>query len=249
MRLTYAFYRVSISHIHLKLDQINLVSKTISQSPAGNPKNSEKEFSEIENKRINLARIDHSYAAEKGEDDTVVETSTEVLYGSVDLDSHSLAPQNERALQTIANADRISASRSDCPRWCSCLCHRQSRLNSPRLLNEIFGAMSIGYVGMPFFSNPCNEKQCKPRNPSSAQITYQFPSWMMSRAVSMLVSSKMSGPELQLRTLRIIPANSDVFRLAITGDVEGMKTMFKHGHASIYDIDNRRWSLLHVGVV
>ena len=70
---------------------------------------------------------------------------------------------------------------------------------------------------------------------------------MIARAVSMLVSSKMAGPELQLRTLRIIPPNSDIFRLAIAGDVNGVRAMFKDGLASIYDIDNRWWSLFHVG--
>jgi ankyrin repeat protein len=61
----------------------------------------------------------------------------------------------------------------------------------------------------------------------------------------LVVCSKLNGPEMQLRTLRVVPENAAIFRLAIAGDVDGIKVLFHQGRASIYDIDNTRWSILH----
>jgi hypothetical protein len=255
---------VTISRIHLKLDEIALFNQNISGPLSNTHKNNREEHEavkrfdgEVESHADFAARNDHNADEDVDGDHMSADASRDIVYNSRSTNAGSQpspSAQCERtlgALGAVARADQasiiqVTASRSNCPRWCSCICHKPSRLNSPRLLNEVFGTMSVGYVGVPLFSSPCNEKRCKPRPSASARITYQFPSWIMARAVSMLVSSKTAGPELQLRTLRIINPNSDIFRLAITGDVNGMKSMFKDGLASIYDIDNRRWSLLHV---
>lgn len=140
---------------------------------------------------------------------------------------------------------RVSASRSGCPKWCSCVCHKPGRIKSPHLLNQILGAVSVGYTGLPFLSSPCNEKLCRPRKESSTRITYQFPAWFLARSISMAISSSTAGPELILRTLRILPSTSDVFRLAQNGDLNEVKALFSKGQASIYDVDINNWSILH----
>jgi ankyrin repeat protein len=140
----------------------------------------------------------------------------------------------------------LHASTSGCPRWCSCLCHRRTHLQSPQLLNDLLGALSVNFTGIPYISVPCNEKMCKPRTSATARLTYQFPSWLLSRALTLLVdANRVNGPEMQLRTLRVIPSNSPIFRMALAGDVEGMKSLFSQGKASIWDIDSTRWSILH----
>ncbi|KAL9108506.1 MAG: hypothetical protein Q9227_006721 [Pyrenula ochraceoflavens] len=52
-------------------------------------------------------------------------------------------------------------------------------------------------------------------------------------------------PQMQLKTLRTIPASSDVFRFAGVGDVRRIQTLFSDGKASIYDVDDWGWSALH----
>lgn len=138
------------------------------------------------------------------------------------------------------------ASNSNCPRWCSCRCHKPGQLRSPHLFRVILGALSIGFTDIPFITQPCNQKMCRPRHQMSTIITYQFPNWILKRAVSILISSNTAGPELLLRTLRVLPANAEIFRLAMTNNLDGIKAMFSSGRASIYDIDDNQWSLLHV---
>lgn len=66
------------------------------------------------------------------------------------------------------------------------------------------------------------------------------------KAVSLLISSTSAGPELLLKTLRVLPSDAEIFRLVSIGDLEGIKTVFSNGQASVNDIDDQRWSLLHV---
>ena len=150
-----------------------------------------------------------------------------------------------RILQDQFGTLLLQASRSSCPKWWSCIYHRPGRLNSPRLPNNLFGAISINCSGVPYLSSQCNEKKCKPTSSASTRVTYQFPSWLLERALSFIVVFKLSGPEMQMRVLRVIPSNAAIFRLAIAGDVEGMQTLLRQGTASIYDIDDTRWSILH----
>lgn len=143
------------------------------------------------------------------------------------------------------NIVKIRASTSGCPRWCSCMCHKPSRLQSPRLLNQVLGAVSVGYRGVPFLSSPCNEKMCRPKTKSITNITYQFPAWFLANSISMIITSSTAGPALSLRTWRVLPSTSDVFRFAQSGDLDGIKKLFSKGQASIYDVDGCHWSILH----
>jgi hypothetical protein len=141
---------------------------------------------------------------------------------------------------------RVQTSKSNCPRWCNCICHKPGQLGFPRGLGAVLGALSVEYTNMPFITQPCNQKMCRPRRELSTRITYQFPNWLLMRAVSLLISSTSAGPELLLKTLRVLPPDAEIFRLVTTGDLEGIKAMFSNGQASVNDVDDRRWSLLHV---
>lgn len=163
----------------------------------------------------------------------------------------SLASQASATQLAIAQKDpfdllRVQTPKSNCPKWCSCICHKPGQLISPRVLRAVLGALSVGYTNIPFITQPCNQKMCRPRRGLSTRITYQFPSWFLMKAVSLLISSTSAGPELLLRTLRVLPPDAEIFRLVSIGDLEGIKTMFSSGQASVNDIDDQRWSLLHV---
>ncbi|KAH0565749.1 hypothetical protein GP486_000846 [Trichoglossum hirsutum] len=165
----------------------------------------------------------------------------------------SLQTSAEQAIFQAVQADpsstlQIRASKSSCPKWCSCSCHKPGRIGLPYGLSSVLGTLSIWYTGLPLISRPCDQKLCQPKNASHTRITYQFPSWLLMRALSVMISSTASGPEMLLRTLRVLPSDAEIFRLAMVGDVEGIKSMFIKGQASVHDVDGRRWSLLHVRI-
>ncbi|KAL9607121.1 MAG: hypothetical protein Q9167_007934 [Letrouitia subvulpina] len=49
--------------------------------------------------------------------------------------------------------------------------------------------------------------------------------------------SNRVGPEFLLRMPKVRPANSDLFHFACTGNLEGMRSLFRHGLATPFDIE------------
>ena len=69
-------------------------------------------------------------------------------------------------------------------------------------------------------------------------MTVQFPYWLLSYALTILYTlSNRTGPELLLRMPKVRPANSDIFHFACTGNLEGMRSLFRHGLATPFDIE------------
>ena len=65
---------------------------------------------------------------------------------------HNGAVLFESSQMTAVSAVGIkvaSFSRAPCTPWCSCVCHTESRLRSPRFLDSVLGALFVGYAGLP----------------------------------------------------------------------------------------------------
>lgn len=137
-----------------------------------------------------------------------------------------------------------------CPPFCSCVCHRPITLSSPSALSQLLGTLFISSRGtlLPYsYPPPCTERLCRPQRDSKRTLTYRFPQWLVSKAVTVALTSSLSGgPQLQLHTLQVRPASADVFRLISAGDLLGLQSLFSKGQAGIYDIDDRGWTTLHV---
>ncbi|KIW01308.1 uncharacterized protein PV09_07344 [Verruconis gallopava] len=127
--------------------------------------------------------------------------------------------------------------RTACTPWCSCICHQETRLRTPKMLEKLIGALFINCSGIPLLQTPCNERSCHMRALPLAHVTYFFPPWLVSKVVSfMMTVTPLSGPVASLKVSRTVPGSADIFTFAKVGDVEGMKRLFQRGLASPHDV-------------
>ena len=142
-----------------------------------------------------------------------------------------------------ASAVRLSFHRSSCNIGCGCVCHKRSRLQSPKYLNAVLGSMMVGYSALPWFAQACDDVSCRDR---SAKITYTyvFPQWFASRALYLkLVNDYPKGPELCLRVVRVRPLGADIFWATRAENEDSglhqIKRLLLNGEASVLDVNPR----------
>ena len=82
----------------------------------------------------------------------------------------------------------------------------------------------------------CDVPGCKRAHNANTQVTYVFPTWLAAKAINLYTqSSPLGEPEMQLKTRRVIM--TDAYRLAQTGDVEGLHHLYMRGEASVHDLN------------
>ncbi|KAL8705218.1 MAG: hypothetical protein Q9201_001675 [Fulgogasparrea decipioides] len=146
-------------------------------------------------------------------------------------------------VDTMPNCDKTIASLSTC----SCRCHRVNKIRTPATAQGAIGSLTMKLNGFPKLTPTCDEIACRRSMHSSFKLTYRFPSWFSNCALnSMVYSSRASGPQMALTCSRIIPRNSDLFYLAMQGDIAGIKKLFMKGLASPFDAShNYGYTALH----
>ena len=123
---------------------------------------------------------------------------------------------------------------------CLCHCHRHGRSTkrTPRILNRFFGILFIGYLGVPYINEPCDDADCAQRSESDIRLVYLFPAWLLARALVLLFkTSPARGPELNIHLPRIISNSSRIFIYAVEGDINGMRDILNRGLGSPMDVD------------
>jgi hypothetical protein len=151
-------------------------------------------------------------------------------------------PSPPRSLTRSTKADPLS-SEPRCMGWCSCRCHRILNLKSPQALSSSVGDVTIRFRAE---RSGCNESSCTRRNKSTTIITYRFPKWLTNSAIHFSLASTALSVQSNLKTLRIIPDSAEIFGAVSTGDLLGMQRLFELGKASVHDVDQHNWTLLHV---
>jgi hypothetical protein len=63
--------------------------------------------------------------------------------GSILFDSAQMTAVAAVGIRTV------QFPRTTCTPWCSCSCHRETRLRTPRMLEQFIGSLFIGYSGLP----------------------------------------------------------------------------------------------------
>jgi hypothetical protein len=127
--------------------------------------------------------------------------------------------------------------RPPCTPSCSCVCHKEAKLRTPKLLERLIGSLFIGYSGLPVLTKDCNEASCHLRAQPSSAITYFFPRWFLARAVAVVMTrTPLAGPVVDLKFQRIVPGDADIFRYAMLGDIEKLESLFINGLASPNDV-------------
>ena len=156
----------------------------------------------------------------------------------------------ESSLSLSMSVTRTGKIDTICSPECQCNCHIQTVLKTPQLLQKVTGCLLLGYSGRPIFRQQCISS-CFREDSKPLQITYFFPSWFVSRAITFSMSNAMrSTPTLNIKFRRVVPEASQLFSLSKFGDVDGIRTLFESGLASPDDIHFRGgWTALHVSTL
>lgn len=173
------------------------------------------------------------------DDDTALSASM------VDIGSTRAFHHNGQILMDSQQLTRISAvgirsshfPRTACKPWCSCVCHTESRIQTPQFLQRFLGNLFIGYSGLPVLTKSCNQQTCHMRAQPMSYITYFFPLWFLDRMISLtMTTTPLAGPVVSLKTQRTVPGNADIFTYAKSGNVEELQILFEKGLASPHDV-------------
>ena len=132
---------------------------------------------------------------------------------------------------------------------CSCACHTMTRIKTPGMLQKAFGSLLIKSNGL-YGSPACNEFSCHCRINARIHVSYRFPEWLLDRLVSsVILSNSLSGPQLSLVMPRVVSHTSEIFFYAMSGNIEGIKSLFEKGLAAPSDVNNTwGYSALHVSL-
>ena len=147
------------------------------------------------------------------------------------------------ALETFRSTESfqvsMSISRTHCAIGCVCTCHRRHTHRTPKVLDRVFGILLFGYTGIPRVTPYYDSIKCIQRSVSAVWVTYFFPSWLLTRALTIFARlSSSSGPELIIRVPRIVHMNSRIFSLCIRNDVHGVQQLLQQGLASTSDVSH-----------
>ena len=188
-------------------------------------------------------------ALEKFGSSTSVEPSTKTIGLAAESDAEGTPNQSRRSPATSSNLPQAYCA-EDALSSCSCSCHRAWSLNSPNLAHNVFGSLSLKVQGIDLVTRRCNEVLCRKARRSVVRFAYRFPSWLLSRGInSILYNNNVTGPQLSLSSVRIVPRNSDIFCLAMEGDTDGMKKLFMKRVASPFDVShNYGYTALHYAI-
>ena len=154
-------------------------------------------------------------------------------------------PQNASLLLESASLSAVSAigirtarpRQAVCSPLCSCACHLETQIQSPRFLSSVLGALFISYGGMPVQKRACTEGSCRVAAQPSASITYYFPPWLLARMVYVFFNmTPLAGPSASLKVHRTVPGDAEVFAHARTGNVARIKELFEQQLASPHDV-------------
>lgn len=157
--------------------------------------------------------------------------------------------RTESKLLLSMSATRTNKIMNVCPPNCPCNCHIQTVFKTPQLLQQITGFLLIGYSGCSILQQQCISS-CLRQNPKSLQMTYFFPRWFVSQAISFSKFNAMrSTPTFNIKIRRAVPEASQLFSLSKFGDVKGIKTLFENKLASPDDVHFRGGgTALHVRI-
>lgn len=114
---------------------------------------------------------------------------------------------------TVSRYDRGS-----CKSWCSCVCHQRYSFSTPKMFQEIFGILFCGYSGLPLGRQKCSKASCRRNTTFTAKATYHFPSWYLSRAISLGLVNGLSEMSMSI-TIRPVVRRSELYIFAAQGNV------------------------------
>lgn len=146
---------------------------------------------------------------------------------------------------------RLDKYISTCPVACNCICHTTMRASTPAMIDRALGQLFIGYTGLPLLNPNCDAESCRKSQSPWISFEYRFPlGYFWSQIFRLQIAYRANlGPRVSLRTLRRVPDTALSIKYALTGNIEGLKTLFTRGLASPEDVcSTRGYSLLRVSM-
>ena len=146
---------------------------------------------------------------------------------------------------------RLNRYTSTCQFGCNCICHATMKASTPAMVDRIFGQLFVGYAGLPFLTAKCDAEGCTKSQSPWISLEYWFPlGYFWSQIIRLQVAYPSNiGPQVSLNTLRRVPDSALCIKYALTGNIEGLRTLFARGLASPMDVCNTRgYSLLRVSM-
>ena len=138
-------------------------------------------------------------------------------------------------LTNRVNSLPTSVGQKTCNLDCICVCHRRNRLKSPDILSPVLGSLFVGYKGSLWSLQECDQPYCRSH---ATRITYTFPPWLSTRAISVsMVHSHSENPVLSLRVVRVRPGDANIFTAVFRGTRQHVQRLLEHTEASICDVD------------
>ena len=144
---------------------------------------------------------------------------------------------------------RLRRQTSNCPVGCNCICHATRKASTPAMVDRVLGQLFVGYAGLPFLTAKCDAEGCRKSQSPWISLEYWFPlGYFWSQIYHLQVTYQSNiGPQASLSTLRRVPDTALGIKYALTGNIEGLKTLFTRGLASPVDVcSTRGYSLLSV---
>ena len=134
-------------------------------------------------------------------------------------------------------AHAAQPSRPLCYPHCACACHNIRSFSSPPLLRKTIGTLFIGYSGCPLRSlHKCTDTNCLSQSTFRTCVHYHFPCWFVAKAFTIAVMSVyLDKISVSLTVRNIVRPGAEIFRLAQTDDVDGLRRLFSVGSASPND--------------
>lgn len=144
---------------------------------------------------------------------------------------------------------RLNQYASTCQFDCRCVCHTSKRSSTPAIVDRVLGQLFVGYAGIPLLNDKCDASECQKSQIPYINLEYWFPLGLFwSQIVRLQVGYQTHlGPQMSLSMLRRIPDSAQCVNFALTGNIDGLKDLFKRGLASPKDVSSTRgYSLLRV---
>jgi hypothetical protein len=166
----------------------------------------------------------------------------------------SASHETSAGTSSIIEAVKVTVSVPNaCSAWCPCSCHAKQKLEiaGRSVVDKVVGKMFLGYSGLPYISKRCDFGDCAHGQKTKLNVEYWFPWWFMAMNLKISMQySRNTGPEMQLTTTRRIPDTAQAITYVMTRDIEGLKSLFRNGLASVRDVsDSRGFSLMRVSNV
>jgi len=258
--LIYHFSRFDFSRVHLRLDEVTLITKDLVDGQRSFHNDTKQRLEKLTEEVAQVQLISQSHSQTQRAVQTLCQeilTENRSINGPASVgdiftdtsNAQSLTgqisrTQGRRNIQST-RINTFSAVRIrtfnywgiPCRTGCSCACHKRHQVQTPRILDHLIGTLFLGYSGLPMVTPSCNESSCRQRSIPSTQMTYYFPRWFLQRAISLAIMLLPNdGPVASLRVQRAVSGSSKIFDYANIGDVDGMKRLFSSGLASPHDV-------------